>query len=239
MNLFDLTGKTALLVGYQGKLGPIWNETLQEAGAEVYGYGEPEVNFWGIAGGDINYVLDERLWDIRRQLRAPDIIVYNAAIDTPPTVTDARFFTDWHKTLFVNLVAPGYIIDFFVPNMIERGKGVIVLIGSIMGHRAADWTNYVPPFEKPVGYNCSKAGLRHLAPCLTRQYGHKGIRAVSISFGPVDTGKLSPEFLEKIKPKIPMRRPVSVTSLKQALLNACCCEDLAGTDVLVDGGFCT
>jgi NAD(P)-dependent dehydrogenase (short-subunit alcohol dehydrogenase family) len=122
--------------------------------------------------------------------------------------------------------------------MIKQGHGVIVLIGSIMGWKAADPSNYTGGFEKPVAYNLSKAALRQFAASLTKQYGNHGIRAVCPSFGPVDTGKLSKEFLETIRPKIPMGTPVSIDSLKQTLLYACCCEHLAGASWLVDGGYC-
>ena len=119
----------------------------------------------------------------------------------------------------------------------HRGGGVIVFIGSIMGYVGADWRNYEGGFEKPVAYNCSKAALQQLARSITVQYGRYGIRAVCPGFGPVETPKLSQEFRDKISPKIPMGRFVSKRSLQQTLLYACCCEDLAGEDWLVDGGY--
>jgi 3-oxoacyl-[acyl-carrier protein] reductase len=227
VNLFDLTGKDALLIGSSGKLGPIWGRTLLDAGAIVYTIGEPFHDFSEDSAKWIESVKGYRV----------DIIVCNAAIDTPPTRVGARFFTDFEKTMQINLSAHARIIEQCLPYMIKQGHGVIVLIGSIMGYVGADFRNYEGGFEKPCAYNCSKAALQQLARSITVQYGRYGIRAVCPGFGPVDTGKLSEEFLDKIKPKIPMGRPVSINSLKRTLLYACCCYDLAGEDWLVDGGY--
>jgi NAD(P)-dependent dehydrogenase (short-subunit alcohol dehydrogenase family) len=229
MNLFDLTGKKALVVGHEGKLGPIWVETLSDAGATVVGIGPPALDF-------LRAYQDEYIEDLPEI--TPDIIVCNAAIDTPPTQTDARFFSRFEDTLRVNLTGHAMVIAHYLARMKHKGGGLVVFIGSIMGHRAADPTNYTGGFEKPVAYNLSKAALIHFAPCLTRQCGEANIRAVSLSFGPVDTGKLSQEFLDTVCPKIPMRRPVSVLSLKRSLLFACCTEEFAGADCRVDSGWC-
>ena len=45
MNLFDLTGKKGLVIGGEGNLGPIWMETLRDAGAEAYSLGLPHFDF--------------------------------------------------------------------------------------------------------------------------------------------------------------------------------------------------
>lgn len=222
MGLWSLAGKTALLVGYEGNLGPVWRKTLEEAGATVRALGWPEHDL------AIQYA-----WD---PLRA-DIVVCNAAIDIPPSREGARFFTDFEHVMQVNLNAHARIIHATLPYMIQQGEGVIVLIGSMMGYVGADWRNYLGAFEKPVAYNCSKAALQQLARSITVQYGRYGIRAVCPGFGPVDTPKLLEEFKTTIAAKIPMRRLISEESLRQTLLYACCCRELAGEDWLVDGGY--
>ncbi|MGB4190589.1 MAG: hypothetical protein WBJ58_11550, partial [Syntrophales bacterium] len=72
MNLFDLTGKKGLVIGGEGNLGPIWMETLRDAGAHAYSIGLPYFDFTN----------DE---DLRRApeivlqaVGTPDIIVCNA-----------------------------------------------------------------------------------------------------------------------------------------------------------------
>jgi len=227
-NLFDLTGKTALLTGPEGNLGPIWKDTLEAAGAMVYGVGLPQEDFDD----------EEYPWlDMAHTWETPDIIVCNAAIDTPPTDPDARFFDGFEETMQVNVNAHARIIEELIPDMIHGGGGVIVFIGSIMGYIGADWRNYSGGFEKPCAYNASKAALKQLARSITVQYGRHNIRAVCPGFGPYISGKLPEEFLAKITGKIPMQRTVSKESLQQTLLYACCCQELAGEDWLVDGGY--
>jgi len=227
-NLFDLTGKTALLTGPEGNLGPIWKDTLEAAGAMVYGVGLPQEDFDD----------EEYPWlDMAHTWETPDIIVCNAAIDTPPTDPDARFFDGFEETMQVNVNAHARIIEELIPDMIHGGGGVIVFIGSIMGYIGADWRNYSGGFEKPCAYNASKAALKQLARSITVQYGRRNIRAVCPGFGPYISGKLDKKFLAKITGKIPMGRTVSKESLQQTLLYACCCQELAGEDWLVDGGY--
>jgi len=231
MNLFDLTGKKGLVIGGEGNLGPIWMETLRDAGAHAYSIGLPYFDFTN----------DE---DLRRApeivlqaVGTPDIIVCNAAIDTPPTKTEARFFTDFEKTMQVNINAHARLLSYFIPEMVNNGGGVIVLIGSIQGYIGADFRNYSGGFEKPCGYNCSKAALKQLARSITVQYGRYGIRAVCPGFGPFLSDKLPPEFVAKIREKIPTGRTVTKEDVQRTLLYAACCEGLAGEDWLVDGGF--
>lgn len=232
MNLFDLTGKTALVIGGEGNLGPIWMETLRQAGAETFCMGLPIWDF--TQQEDISGAVPAYFQAVKK---VPDIIVCNAAIDTPPTKTEARFFTDLEKTLQVNLLAHARLIEQFLPRMIENGGGVIVLVGSIQGYIGADHRNYSGGFEKPVGYNLSKCALQQLARSLTVQYGRHGIRAVCPGFGPFLSDKLTPEFVAKIREKIPTGRTVTKEDVQRTLLYAVCCEGLAGEDWLVDGGF--
>jgi len=88
MNLFDLSGKTALVTGGDGNLGPIWMRTLRDAGANAFSLGLPAWDFSDPQ--DIPLAYSAYMQAVKE---TPDIIVCNAAIDTPPTKTEARFFT--------------------------------------------------------------------------------------------------------------------------------------------------
>ena len=219
-NLFDLTGRTAIVTGGRnGLLGPIWNEAIIEAGAVSFCFDLPECDVTNRANR-----LD------------CDILVNSAAIDNPPG-SGATFFGNFDEIMAVNINGAVNMCRAAIPGMIERGGGVIVNIGSIQGNIGADWRNYKDGFEKPVGYNCSKAALVQLSRSICVQYGRYNIRSVTISFGPYGGGKIPIDFLLKFLPNVPLGRTITKESLKQTLLYACCCSELSGQQILVDGGY--
>lgn len=221
MNMFDLSSKHALVTGGKnGLLGPIWTETLLNAGAYVSIFDLPEDD-----------VRDRRL----KNDYSYNILVNNAAIDNPPG-PGASFFGNFDEIMAVNINGAVNMCKAVIPNMIKHGGGVIVNIGSIMGYGGADHTNYDGTFEKPFGYNASKWALRGLAKSITTQYGRYGIRSVTISFGPFDSGKLESGFLSRFLKRVPLNRTISKESLKMSLLYACCCPELAGVDWRIDAG---
>lgn len=239
MNLFDLTGKTAVVTGGRnGNLGPIWCEALHEHGANVVVLDKPEYSVANKADV-LRFKKDIEI--------TPDIIVNNAAIDNPPG-SDATMFGNFDEIMRVNIGGAVNMVEAFISDMVndsiartrlevKNPAGVIVNIGSIQGYGGADHRNYEGSFQKPFGYNASKWALRGLAKSITTQYGRYGIRSVTISFGPYDGGKLSKQFLDKFLHNVPLNRTISKESLQMTLLYACCCPELAGVDWRVDGGL--
>ena len=228
MNLFDLSGKTAIVTGTSGKLGPVWVETLKENNCHVWEYDLP---YWDVTNKrEINV-----WWGSRYTKPGPNILINNAGIDNPPG-SDASFFGNCEEILRVNLQGAVNMCEAFIPDIIKNGGGIIVNIGSIQGNIGADWRNYPEGFEKPIGYNLSKAGLIQLSRSITVQYGRFNIRSVTIAFGPYDSG-LDEAFKGKFLKNVPLGRPISKESLQTTLLYAICCPELAGQQVLVDGGY--
>jgi len=224
--MFSLKGKVAVVTGSDGNLGPVWVETLKQAGATVHELKFPRY--------DVRVPADLKDFALRMG-EVPDIIVNNAAIDNPPG-SDASFFGCHEDIVKTNLNGAINVCETFIPAMKEKG-GVVINVSSIMAYGGADWRNYEEGWEKPVGYNVSKAGLLQLSRSITTQYGRYGIRGVTIAFGPFDNGKFDPEFKEKFLKNVPMGRILSKKSVQQALLFAACCEEFAGQDCLVDAGF--
>ena len=228
-SLFDLTGHHAVVTGGKGRLGPIWIDTLEGAGARVHVLDLPV--------HDVSVESDVNAFQNRLSMHAiyPTIVVNNAAIDNPPG-SSASFWGGLKHILDVNLVGCGYVASAFIPGMIEASGGVIVNIGSIMGTIGADWRNYPEGFEKPIAYNLSKAALIQMSRSITVQYGRYNVRGVTIAFGPYDAG-LPEDFKDKFMKNVPLGRPISEQSLRTSLLYAVCCPELAGQQVLVDGGY--
>lgn len=222
--------KVAVVTGASGQLGPIWCETLREMG-----YGVLEIDLPGYDVG-IRTDVEHAAALAAAQMRIPSVLVLNAAIDNPPG-SPATFHGNLERILQVNLVGACNVAEAFLPSMIANGGGTIVAIGSIQGFIGADWRNYEEGFEKPVGYNLSKAGLMQYVRSLTVQYGRHGIRACCIAFGPYDGGKLNRTFLGKFLKNVPLGRPISKQSIQAALRFAVECPEFAGQTVLVDGGY--
>ena len=226
--------KIAVITGTSGQLGPIWCETLEEMGFEIEEMDLPEYDVSKKA--NCLRKANIRPTDSLGRERIPVVLILNAAIDNPPG-SPATFHGNLERILQVNLIGACNVAEAFLPAMIKNGGGVIVGISSIQGRIGADWRNYEGDFEKPVGYNLSKAALEQYVRSLTVQYGRFGIRACCIGFGPYDGGKLDPAFLGKFLKNVPLGRPVSRESLKAALRFAIECPEFAGQTAMIDGGY--
>jgi NAD(P)-dependent dehydrogenase (short-subunit alcohol dehydrogenase family) len=221
--------KTAIVTGASGNLGPVWVETLEDMDYLVWDIGLPEIDIT-----DKDAIKTFRDWTLVKYI--PSVLVLNAAIDNPPG-SEATFHGNLERIIAVNLIGACNVVKAFLPKMIDNGGGVIIGISSIQAHVGADWRNYQEGFEKPVGYNISKAGLEQYMRSLTVQYGRYGIRTCCIGFGAYDSGQLGPVFLGKYLKNVPLGRLVSRQSAKAALRFAVECPEFAGQTVMVEGGY--
>ena len=221
--------KCAIVTGGSGRVGPIWISELQQMGYKVFNFDLPK---WDITkpADIVRYVLE-----LKWLGSVPSVLINNAAIDNPPG-SGASFFGNVDEILKVNLNGATKMAACVIPGMKKIGGGVIINIGSIMGNIGADWRNYDEGFEKPVAYNLSKAALVQLSRSITIQYGRNNIRSVTLAFGPLDKG-LPVEFKEKFLKNVPLGRAISEQSWRAALRFAIDAPELAGTQVLIDGGY--
>lgn len=72
----------------------------------------------------------------------------------------------------VNLVAPAILAGAAMPQMIERGLGQIVNIGSVMG---------AVPYPYFTAYSSAKAGLKGLSQALRRELAGRGVSVTHIA----------------------------------------------------------
>jgi meso-butanediol dehydrogenase/(S,S)-butanediol dehydrogenase/diacetyl reductase len=84
---------------------------------------------------------------------------------------------DWERTLAINLSGPFHLCRAAVPSLLER-RGVIVNVASAAGLKGQAYT---------APYCVSKAGLISLTRCLAVEYAKRGLRAVAICPGGVNT----------------------------------------------------
>src|SRR3990167_9882214 len=83
-SIFDLSGRVAVVTGGSGRVGPIWIETLENAGAKVLVLDLPAY--------DVSKL--DQVYEFQQMLppdQMPTIVVNSAAIDNPPG-SRASFF---------------------------------------------------------------------------------------------------------------------------------------------------
>jgi NAD(P)-dependent dehydrogenase (short-subunit alcohol dehydrogenase family) len=222
--------KSAVLIGSSGNLGPIWEDELKKLGYEVFcmdistGYSVRQDLYFDLFN---NEILGNNI---------PHVVLYNAAIDNPPS-DGVTFFTNVDDVVNVNLLGAVRACKKFLPMMIDNGGGIFVYVSSIQSVVGADWRNYDGDFQKPVGYNISKAGINQLVRSIAVQFGRKNIRAVSIGFAAVDTGKFKEPFKSKFLSCLPLGRFISPESCRKTLKAAIEIPELTGQLVMVDGGY--
>ena len=128
---------------------------------------------------------------------------------------------DWG--IDVNLRGPVYFARACMPHMVAAKKGVICLVGSVMGFEA-----------DPVGamYGAAKSGLFNFVRSLALAGGKYGIRAVCVSPGPVLT---RPGMATM---STALGRAAQPDELVDVMLYLCsdAASFITGANILVDGG---
>ena len=228
-----LSGRLAIVTGASGNLGPVWISALRGAGADVVG-----VDLHASEGVHAADVTDRgSLAAVLAETGAPDVLVNNAGIDSPPGGDEG----DFSKTLEVNVTGLYNATQVFGEAMCEAGRGSIVNIGSLYASIApipALYDHIEPPFTKPAAYGASKAAVVNLTRYFARLWGPRGVRVNALSPGGVRAGQ-DPEFVRKYSERVPLGRMAETDDLTGALLFLASDASayVTGLELRVDGGF--
>lgn len=183
--LFDLTGKVAVVTGASAGLGQQAADILLNAGASVVGVARraEKLDDWQSTQGDKAAIvagdLSDRtqLMDIAKAVSLPfgpaDILVNAAGINTREMADDVTP-EGWNITMDLNLAAPFFLAQSMVPKMRERGFGRIVNFASLQSYRA---------FPGGVSYGASKGGVAQLTRAMAEAWSCDGITANAIAPG--------------------------------------------------------
>ncbi|WP_442678290.1 SDR family oxidoreductase [Sphingomonas sp. ASY06-1R] len=96
----------------------------------------------------------------------------------------------WLAELNLNLLATVRLDRLLIPQMLERGKGVVVHVTSIQ--------SVLPLPESTTGYAAAKAALRTYSKSISKELGPKGVRVNAVSPGWIMT-EATGEFLETLR----------------------------------------
>jgi NAD(P)-dependent dehydrogenase (short-subunit alcohol dehydrogenase family) len=196
VNLFDLTGEVAVVLGATGVLGGAMADGLALAGAKVAvlgrnaDRGELRVRSIQKQGGVAEFfradALDQESLTVAREalasrLGTPTILV-NAAGGNDPrvTVTPEHPFeeidlTDWRENFDLNLAGGALIpCQVFGPAMKTNRKGSIINTASVSAHL---------PLSRVVAYSAAKAALLNLTQFLAREWAPYNVRVNSLTPG--------------------------------------------------------
>ncbi|MCR9212376.1 MAG: SDR family oxidoreductase [Proteobacteria bacterium] len=170
--------------------------------------------------------------EIKAEFRTLDALINNAGVADFGPIKETTF-ARWRRVMETNLDGPFLVSQACIPFMAQPGAA-IVNIASISGLRASTLR---------VAYGTSKAGLVHLTQQQAVEYGEIGIRANTVSPGPVDTKLALAVHTPAIRKAYHDAIPLNRYGIEQEIANAICflCSDeasfITGQMISVDGGF--
>ena len=249
--LFDLSGKTALVTGGSRGLGLQLAHALGEAGARVMISSrkaadlEQAVADLQAAGIDARWIAADcaKADDIERlanetlhRMGDVDILVNNAGASWGAPAEDHPLDA-WDKVM--NLNVRGYFLlsqAIAKKSMIARRSGRIINIASIAG------LNGNPAFMKTIAYNTSKGAVVNFTRALGAEWGAYNItvNAICPGFFPskMTAGMLSAVGEEKMAASAPLKRLGDDEDLKGIclLFASDAGKHITGQCLAVDGG---
>ena len=248
-NIFDLTGKRALVTGSSQGIGFMLAKGLAEAGAEVVLNGRDtdklhaaatELTALGATVYQLPFdatdhaIVAEAVNGFEAETGAIDILVNNAGMQhrTPLEDFNSAVFEHLMKTNVTSVFNVGQAV---AKHMIKRGAGKIVNIASVQ-------TALARPGIAP--YTASKGAVANLTKGMTTDWAQYGLQINSLAPGYFDTPLnaalvADPEFSEWLCKRTPTGRWGQLEELVGAcvFLSSPASSFVNGQTLFVDGGI--
>lgn len=246
-DLFSLAGRTALVTGAGSGIGKGIARGLAAQGATVVLVGRSEsldttAAEIAEAGGDavvarIDLADHDALPTVAAELarQHPVDILVNCAgtIQRGPFVeVDDR---DWQQLMAVNIEAPRQLSRALGAGMLERGRGKIINIASLLSFQGG---------REVAGYTVSKHALLGLTRALANEWASRGVQVNAIAPGYIATDntaplRADPDRDEEILSRIPTGRWGRPDDLVGAavFLASPASDYITGHTLVVDGGW--
>jgi gluconate 5-dehydrogenase len=216
MQLFDLSGRTALVTGSSRGLGRAIAEGFAAAGASIVLNGSDPGRLASAAAEmrASGRSVHEALFDVTDEKAiaaaferldqeniAIDILVNNAGIQLRRPMVELAT-EDWRRVIETNLTSAFVIGREAARRMIPRGRGKVINIGSLTSELAR---------ATVAPYTVAKGGIKMLTRAMTAEWAEHGIQANAIGPGYMLTDMNqalvdNPTFDAWVKGRTPSRR---------------------------------
>ncbi len=249
MDLFDLSGRVAIVTGGNGGIGLGMARGLAQAGAAVVIAGrnraKGEAALEELRGlGDCAFVetdvTDEAagralVGAAVERFGGVDVLVNNAGTNIRKA-PEAFSLTEWRTVMDTNLTSAFLCSQAVHPEFVRRGGGKIVNIGSMMSIFGAS-------FAAP--YAASKGGIVQLTKALATAWAKDNVQVNAVLPGWIDTAltRRGREQVEGLHERVLARTPAGRWGEPRDLagiavfLAAPASDFVTGTAIPVDGGY--
>lgn len=256
-----LEGKTVLVVGADGNLGPLWVQALLEEGATVWGLGlaatedsalqDLSRDTPGLVLGDVDLsksvgrlTIEEAL-GVSLKPGSLDGVLLNAGIDSVPGTGHSSFEdydrAEWERVFGVNVFGVVECLNSVLEALADPSS--VVMLGSLYGVVAPNpalMSHYAEGkgLLKHPAYGASKAALVAVAKHYGTNLAPRGVRVNTLTLGGVEAGQ-DDAFIQKYSALSPQGRMLRVEELMGAMVFLLSDDSRAmiGHNLVLDGGF--
>ncbi len=251
LDIFDLSGKVAMVTGATRGLGEAAAKALAKAGAKLAVCGRNQEDLARVAG-DIELLgqeaqgfhldvlskqrVGQTVQKIMERFGRLDILVNNAGVNNRQPVLDYPEEA-WDLILATNLKGYFLVAQAVAPHMLAQGYGKIINMSSILG---------AVGLPGQVAYASSKGGVDQMTKVMALEWAKLGVRVNAI--GPtyfetelVKQLRNDPERFNFINERTPMGRWGFPEELEGIVifLAAPASDFITGQTIYIDGGWTT
>jgi NAD(P)-dependent dehydrogenase (short-subunit alcohol dehydrogenase family) len=249
VELFDLSGKVAMVTGGSRGLGEVAVMALAKAGADVAVCGRKVQDLERVSGAvkalgrrsgafalevTSKAAVQEGVKRILQELGKVDILVNNAGVNYRVPVLEYPE-EEWDLVINTNLKGYFLVAQAVVPQMIERGYGKVINMSSILGAVA---------LPNQLAYASSKGGVDQMTKVMAIEWAKKGVRVNAIGPTYFETELVAqlrndPERFNFINERTPMGRWGYPHELEGIVifLAAPASDFITGQTIYIDGGW--